>query len=264
MSDGASTILASETLTGDDLREVMRVEAIHRWQVLQAPPDAFSPVTSLAAKVFGVPYGTICIIDDEHTWFVDPFGFSLDKIPNHPGLCCSVVKVRAPLFLPDARDHAESATHPLVTGEFGMRFYSGVPLRTREGHHVGTLAVFDKETLSINEAQRQMLIDLAAVIVREIEVRVEAIERAAEEDSRQRSEHVRVTNLEQALGTQGVIGQAMGVLMARHGYDSRQAFAALRKKAEQRGSTVPQVAQALMDTLTDGHNGSGPAPGQAD
>jgi GAF domain-containing protein len=241
------TAVMFETVTGRELREAQRLEAIQRWRVLDVPPDAFRPITALAAKVFGVPYGTVCIIDGERVWFKDPHGITIESIPARPGLCCSVVDTGRSLFLPDAREHAESRTHPLVAGEFGLRFYSGVPLRTADGIHVGTLAVFDQEVRSISDQQRAMLTDLADVVVREVEVRLAALTEVASEKEETDSERARATNLEHAMGTHGIIGQAIGILMAQRRYTSQEGFAALRVVSQRNNVKLVDVARRLVE-----------------
>ena len=38
-----------------------------------------------------------------------------------------------------------SREHPSVTGEPHLRFYCGIPLRTSDGHSIGTLSAIDTE-----------------------------------------------------------------------------------------------------------------------
>jgi GAF domain-containing protein len=238
-----------DDLADAELRETRRLDAIRRWRVLEAPPDAFAPMTRLAATIYEVPYGAICVVDRDRVWFKDPYGLTLESVPRRPGLCCSAVAAGAPLFVPDARDHPESSRHPLVAGEFGIRFYAGVPLRTSDGFYVGTLSVFDQRRREITDAERGMLLDLAGMVVREIEVRLAARVEVSTEKEEADAERAKAAHLESALGTHGLIGQAMGILMAQRRYGSTDAFAALRHVSQRRNIKLIEVARNLVEDV---------------
>jgi hypothetical protein len=230
----------------EDAREAARIEAIRSWRILDMPPESFGSTTLLAARVLDAPWAAVCVVDLVEVWFRAAQGLVLERIPRRPGLCDSVVEAGRPLLLPDARSDPASAAHPLVTGRLGLRRYAGVPLRAGDGHILGTLAVFDPVAGPVSDAQRDLLVELAAVVVRELEVRLAAV---AEISTRRRetdSVRVRATNLRQGLGTHGLIGQAMGILMAQRGYDSRQAFAALREVSQRQNVKLVTVAGRLV------------------
>ena len=48
----------------------------------------------------------------------------------------------------DARVDPRTLANPLVAGEFGLRFYAGVPLTTRYGYNLGTLCVITARPVS--------------------------------------------------------------------------------------------------------------------
>jgi len=61
----------------------------------------------------------------------------------------------------------------LVAGEFGLRFYAGIPLRTRDGFNLGTLCVLDREPRKLDTADVKTLEDLAAIVMNDLELRRE-------------------------------------------------------------------------------------------
>ena len=70
MSEQAASSTAEfDLLTDEEMAKARRLAAIQRWRVLDAPPDAFKPMTTLAAKIYGVPYGTVCVVEEQTTWF---------------------------------------------------------------------------------------------------------------------------------------------------------------------------------------------------
>jgi two-component sensor histidine kinase len=77
-------------------------------------------------------------------------------------------------LLPDASIDPRSLANPLVAGDFGLRFYAGVPLTTSDGHNLGTLCVIDKEPKPIDQSQIEDLKDLASVVMDHMEMRLAA------------------------------------------------------------------------------------------
>ena len=60
---------------------------------------------------------------------------------------------------------------PSVIGEPHIRFYAGVPLRTRDGHNIGTLCAIDFKPRDFGQKQVEILTDLARVAMAEFEMR---------------------------------------------------------------------------------------------
>jgi len=72
------------------------------------------------------------------------------------------------------REIARDPANPLVAAELGLPFYAGVPLTTPDGRDLGTLCVLDVEPRTLAPAELATLTDLAALVVRELELRREA------------------------------------------------------------------------------------------
>jgi len=156
-------------------KEALRMAAVRRYNVLDTPPDgAFDRITALAARRFGVPISIISIVDHDRIWFKSHHGLPVQQIDRGPGLCASAIMANEPYLLPDASLDARSLANPLVAGEFGLRFYAGVPLTTCDGYNLGTLCVIDKEPRPICESQIADLKDLASVVIDQLEMRLSA------------------------------------------------------------------------------------------
>jgi two-component sensor histidine kinase len=155
--------------------EPKRLAAVRRYDILDTPPDgAFDRVTAIAARRFGVPISIVSIVDHDRIWFKSHHGLDVKQIGRDPGLCASAILSEDPWLLSDAKTDIRSLANPLVAGEFGLRFYAGVPLRTHDGFNLGTLCVIDKEPRPIDQAQIEDLKDLASVVMDQIEVRLSA------------------------------------------------------------------------------------------
>ena len=157
--------------------EAARMKAVRRYSVLDTPPDgAFDRIAQLAAKLLKTPIAIISIVDEDRIWFKSRTGLEgIDEIPRETGLCASAVLQKDPWVISDASVEPVTLANPLVAGEFGLRFYAGVPLTTHDGHGLGTLCVIDKEPRPFTPEQTAILQDLAAVVMDELELRRDAI-----------------------------------------------------------------------------------------
>jgi two-component sensor histidine kinase len=155
--------------------EVERMQAVKRYDILDTPPDgSFERVTALAARRFNVPIAIVSVVDNDRIWFKSHHGVSIDQIGRDPGLCASAILKTEPYILENASLDPRSLANPLVAGDFGLRFYAGVPLRTSDGYNLGTLCVIDKAPRPIDQAQIDDLKDLAAIVMDQMEVRLSA------------------------------------------------------------------------------------------
>lgn len=155
--------------------EPQRIAAVKRYDILDTPPDgAFDRVTAIAARLFSAPISIISIVDEDRIWFKSHHGLSATEIGRDPGLCASAILSNDPHILADALTDPRSLANPLVAGDFGLRFYAGVPLRTSDGYNLGTLCVIDKAPRSIDQKQIDDLTDLASIVMDQMELRLSA------------------------------------------------------------------------------------------
>src|SRR3978361_521059 len=134
--------------------ESQRLAVVKRYDILDTPPaGAFDRITALAARRFNVPISIISIVDHDRIWFKSHHGLDVKQIGRDPGLCASAILSSEAHVLVDPSTDVRSLANPLVAGDFGLRFYAGVPLETSDGFNLGTLCVIDKEQRPITEAQ---------------------------------------------------------------------------------------------------------------
>lgn len=155
--------------------EEERLAAVKRYEILDTPPDgAFDRVVALAARFFNVPIAIISIIDHDRIWFKSRYGLEVEQIERGLGLCASTILQDNVYNIIDASIDPRTLANPLVAGEFGLRFYAAAPLRTSDGFNLGTLCVIDFNPRSISEAEKATLLDLAAIVIDELELRLSA------------------------------------------------------------------------------------------
>lgn len=156
--------------------EPERLGALRRYEILDTPPDgSFDRLTAIAARHFRVPISIVTLVDHDRIWFKSQQGVpGVTQIDRVPGLCASAILQDDVWTVERADTDPRTLANPLVAGDFGLRFYAGAPLKTHDGHNLGTICVIDREPRTITPEERATLTDLASIVVDELELRLSA------------------------------------------------------------------------------------------
>ncbi len=153
--------------------EQKRLEAVRRYDILDTPPEgAFDRITALAARALAAPIALVGIAEEDRIWFKSRHGTDLEQFPRMRS--SDGVEPQRFWVIEDASADPLMAQHPLVTGDFGMRFCAVVPLVSPVAQVLGMLAVIDTVPRQITDDQIATLEDLAAIVVDELELRLGA------------------------------------------------------------------------------------------
>ncbi|MEV4630503.1 GAF domain-containing protein [Micromonospora sp. NPDC049523] len=173
--------------------ETARLAAVRRYEILDAPPDgAFDEIAELAAMVCGTPIASVTIVDADRVWLAAARGFDgVTEVGIESGLCASAFLADGPYVVNDAALDPRTADHPLVKGELSLRFYAAAPIITADGFRLGTVNVIDRKRRQVTGNQIAVLTKLAALVAKQLDLRLAAIlavraerERAAAADAR--------------------------------------------------------------------------------
>lgn len=223
--------------------EAERMAAVHRYGILDTPPDgSFDRVTALAARRFDTPIAIISIVDHDRIWFKSHYGLDVEVIGRERGLCASAILSSDAHVLVDASADPRSLANPLVAGDFGLRFYAGVPLRTSDGFNLGTLCVIDKEPRPFDQGQIDDLTDLASLVVDQLELRLAARNAIEQAELMAREIDHRVMNSLQFVS---------GLLSMQSGAAGTEDAASQLKEAATRVAAVARVHRNFYSTGTD-------------
>jgi signal transduction histidine kinase len=152
-----------------------RVAALGRYGVLDTPAEPeFDRITALAARLFRVPTVAIVFVDGERVWSKSRYGLALAPVPRAFAFCSAAIAGPDVLVLSDARTDERFKESPLVAREPGVRFYAGAPITTPDGHNIGCLEIVDYRVRELSSADREMLTNLAEVVMDELELRATA------------------------------------------------------------------------------------------
>ncbi|NVO83336.1 GAF domain-containing protein [Hymenobacter terrestris] len=168
--------------------EAARLQALKRYDILDTPQDgSMNRLAGLAARVFNMPIAIISLVDEDRIWFKSRYGLDAEQIDRGGGLCDSAILSDEVYIVEDARNDPRTLANPLVAGEFGLRFYAAAPLQTHDGYRLGTFCLIDQKQRYLNENQKLVLQDMAAIAMDELELRL-AARQAAQENERQLNE----------------------------------------------------------------------------
>jgi PAS domain S-box-containing protein len=155
--------------------EPERLNALQLYQILDTPPDgAFDRLTAVAANLFHVPIAVVSLVDHDRIWFKSHHGLDACEVGREPGLCASAIFSPDVYHVRDAIVDTRTLTNPLVAGEFGLRFYAAAPLRTYDGFNLGTLCIMDRKPRELASFEAEMLTNLAALVMDQMELRLAA------------------------------------------------------------------------------------------
>ena len=153
--------------------EEKRLEALRRYEILDTPPEeVFDRFTRLASAALDMPIALISLVDKGRQWFKAKQGTTAEQTPRDIAFCAHAICGQNVMIIPDATQDPRFADNPMVTGDPHIRFYAGAPLRTHDGYNIGVLCVKDRQPRELSPADRMVLVDLAAMVVDEIELRL--------------------------------------------------------------------------------------------
>ncbi|MEW6436060.1 MAG: sensor domain-containing diguanylate cyclase [Pseudomonadota bacterium] len=157
----------------EEVHEDERLAALDRYDVLDTTPEeAFDRVTRMAQKIFRVPMSAVSFVDGHRQWLKSRHGVSYVESKRCDAICDIAIKQTEPLIICDTTKDARVAENNFVVREPYLRFYAGAQLRSHQGYNVGTLCVMDTEPRKFGVEQTSILVDLANLIVAELDLRL--------------------------------------------------------------------------------------------
>jgi EAL domain-containing protein (putative c-di-GMP-specific phosphodiesterase class I)/GGDEF domain-containing protein len=149
--------------------EEARLNALRDLNLLDtSPSDSFDRLTRLASKLLDAPVSTISLTDRDRQWFKSKVGVDISEIPREQAPCSYAIGDNGIFVVPDLQADPRFIGSPLA--QAGIRFYAGAPLFTRQGYGLGTLCVVDDKVRELDEEGRQVLHDLAGMVMSQIEL----------------------------------------------------------------------------------------------
>jgi PAS domain S-box-containing protein len=165
--------------------ETARLAALREYGILDTPPEpGLDALTRLASQVCGTPMAMLTLVDGERQWFKSRVGIELESTPREASFCAHAIEQPGLFVVADTHEDPRFAGTAHVVSFPHIRFYAGAPLRTPEGHALGTLCVVDRVPRRLSDDQREALRTLAGQAMAQIELRRLAAAVAGQEHDR--------------------------------------------------------------------------------
>jgi diguanylate cyclase (GGDEF)-like protein len=154
--------------------EQARLAALSRFEILDTEPqESFDRITRLAKTVMQMPMVLVNMIDKDRQWFLSCQGVKEREVPRRDSsFCIHAIRQTDPLIVNDTLKDSRFAENPRVVGEPKVRFYIGVPLRSRDGYNIGTLCSMDTKPRHLTDEQISIMRDFGQLVIDELELRL--------------------------------------------------------------------------------------------
>ena len=154
------------------LNETKRLEKLRSYDVLDSErEERFDRISRTLATLLNVPFVFVSLVDASRQWFKSTHGIDVDEMPREISFCQHAILQDGVFFIPDATKDERFMHNPLVTDDPSIRFYAGAPLKTSDGFNLGTLCAVDVTQRELSSAEQQVVADMAAMVVDELELR---------------------------------------------------------------------------------------------
>lgn len=147
----------------------LKIANIHTLDLFYTPlEERFERITRLARRALQVPVAAITLLNDEKQWFKSVAGWGISELPRDGSYCKLTVQGTQLFTIADTASDPRTATNPLTVSSPRFRSYAAFPLTDEHGTVAGTFCVFDVKPRQFSPADRQSVIDLAAMTQREV------------------------------------------------------------------------------------------------
>lgn len=151
-----------------------RLTALNSYAILDTvPEEGFDDIVLLATQLCQVPVALVSLVGADRQWFKARIGFPACQTDLDASVCAHALAAPDLLIIPDLTEDPRTRANPLVTGKPEIRFYAGAPLRTADGHAIGSLCVIDTvpRPRGLTAAQAGSLQALARQVMSQLELR---------------------------------------------------------------------------------------------
>jgi excisionase family DNA binding protein len=152
--------------------EAQRLLALERSGLVDTPPeDVFDRLTWLAARTLEMPIALITLLTPTRQWFKSRQGLDMADTPRSWAFCNHTILQNQCMVAEDLAADPRFADNPAVVDAPNFRFYAGCPVVDPDGFILGSLCVIDTRPRTLDETQKQILTNLAALVSDEIKLR---------------------------------------------------------------------------------------------
>ncbi len=178
----SKTYLLSTHQRPDPVTDPSRLAALAQTELLDSEAErSFDRLTELVCKLLDVPVSLVSLVDADRQFFKSAKGLAepwatLRQTPLSHSFCQHVVGTGGTLVVADARV-TPLVQDNLAIRDLGVVAYVGVPLVEPSGHAIGALCAISGQPRAWTAEEVEVLTELAALVMNEIELREHLRER---------------------------------------------------------------------------------------
>jgi len=151
-----------------------RLAAVRATGLLDSASGGFDRLTRIGARLLGVPATFISLVEDHRDFYLSNCGFgeplASERQLTGQTFCHFTIEQETPLVIADTREHPVYRHVPTVES-LGVAAYLGAPLVLLSGEVIGAFCAIDQVPRAWTETQIQDAVDLARLVMSEIELR---------------------------------------------------------------------------------------------
>lgn len=169
-------VFSMSALPSDPVQSPQRLAVLDQTYLLGSDAEpTFDRLTKMAARLLDVPVALISLVGQDHQFFKSQTGLTGPiaescRTPLDQSFCKHVVADDEPLIVRDARIDPRVSDNGAIEA-LNVIAYAGVPLRTSDGHVLGSLCAICPEPRDWSDEDVAVLEQLADSAMQEIELR---------------------------------------------------------------------------------------------
>ena len=153
------------------MKEKDRLEALYEYGIMDSPPEqSYDDLTLLAQFICKTSIASINFVDLDRVWIKSRIGIDLLELPRDQSFCTHTIAHGGVLVVEDCKKDSRFSSNPFVTSSHGIAFYAGIPLRTQEGHFIGTICIADQKPRTLSQAELLALEALSRQVIVQLEL----------------------------------------------------------------------------------------------
>lgn len=129
-------------------------------QKLPGDCEQLGEIVDETSALFDIPIVLVSLVGRDKQCFHAKTGLDVSETSRRVSFCAHAIFGEEIFYIADTLQDLRFHDNPLVTGEPGIRFYAGAPLRP-EGFAIGTLCIIDRVPRSFTRSEMEQLSEQA-------------------------------------------------------------------------------------------------------
>jgi GAF domain-containing protein len=169
-------------------KELERLKIVNHFKYLNFDlNNGLQGIVRLATELCNTPIALITLLDETNQYIKVKKGTDICMTDREGSFCTHTITQNDLLVVENLKKDSRFSNKALVTEGFKFRFYAGAPLKTNDGHNLGTLCVLDTKPKTLSKEKREMLTILSeqAMHLMELQYTAELLQQKINDIERQ-------------------------------------------------------------------------------